>query len=85
MILRVLLLGGTTQARHLAEQLAADPDTAVTTALAGRTIAPRVAAGDVRIGGFGGVDGLADWLRTHHIDAVVDATHPFAPTITANA
>ena len=83
MILRVLLLGGTTEARHLAEQLAADPDIAVTTSFAGRTTAP-LSSGDVRVGGFGGVDGLVGWLRTHHIDAVIDATHPFATTITAN-
>jgi precorrin-6A/cobalt-precorrin-6A reductase len=41
--------------------------------------------GEVRIGGFGGVDGLRNWLRENVVDAVVDATHPFAATITANA
>jgi precorrin-6A/cobalt-precorrin-6A reductase len=85
MIRRVLLLGGTTEARHLAEHLAAEPRIAVTTSLAGRTTTPRRPPGEVRIGGFGGVDGLTDWLRAHHVDAVIDATHPFATTITANA
>lgn len=85
MIRRILLLGGTTEARHLAEHLATDPTVAVTTSLAGRTTTPLLPAGEVRIGGFGGVDGLTDWLRAHRVDAVVDATHPFATTITANA
>ena len=46
---------------------------------------PRVPVGEVRIGGFGGADGLAVWLREHAVDAVIDATHPFAANITANA
>lgn len=80
----MLVLGGTAEARGLADVLAtAGLD--VVTSLAGRTHAPRLPAGDVRIGGFGGVDGLADWLRTNRVDAVVDATHPFAVAITANA
>jgi precorrin-6A/cobalt-precorrin-6A reductase len=41
--------------------------------------------GEVRIGGFGGVDGLRRWLRDTRVDAVVDATHPYAATITGNA
>jgi precorrin-6A/cobalt-precorrin-6A reductase len=81
---RVLVLGGTAEARRLAGLLtAAGAD--VVTSLAGRTRQPVPPAGDVRVGGFGGPDGLADWLRTHPVDAVVAATHPFAATITANA
>jgi precorrin-6A/cobalt-precorrin-6A reductase len=81
---RVLVLGGTAPARRLAELLTAE-GVRVLTSLAGRTTSPTLPAGDVRIGGFGGPDGLADWLRTHPVDAVIDATHPFAATITANA
>jgi precorrin-6A/cobalt-precorrin-6A reductase len=57
----------------------------VISSLAGRTSKPLVPAGQVRIGGFGGVEGLAAYLREQAIDAVVDATHPFAATITAHA
>ena len=53
--------------------------------LAGRVRDPALPAGEVRIGGFGGVDGLAAWLRDHDVAAVVDATHPFASTMTAHA
>ncbi|MFI0806565.1 cobalt-precorrin-6A reductase [Streptomyces echinatus] len=81
----VLILGGTTEARRLADDLAARPGVRVTTSLAGRVARPGAVAGEVRIGGFGGAQGLADWLRTHDVDALVDATHPFAETITANA
>jgi precorrin-6A/cobalt-precorrin-6A reductase len=81
----VLLLGGTTEARELAAELAARPGVRVTTSLAGRVSRPGALEGDVRTGGFGGADGLARWLREHGVDAVVDATHPFASGITANA
>lgn len=81
----VLVLGGTTEARRLATELAARPGVRVTTSLAGRVSRPGALDGDVRVGGFGGVDGLARWLREHRVDAVVDATHPFAAAITANA
>ncbi|WP_033283250.1 cobalt-precorrin-6A reductase [Streptomyces sp. NRRL F-525] len=81
----ILILGGTTEARELAAELTALPEVKVTTSLAGRVSRPGALAGDVRIGGFGGAEGLAAWLREHHVDAVVDATHPFAGTITANA
>ena len=81
----ILILGGTTEARELAAELTALPGVRVTTSLAGRVSRPGALAGDVRIGGFGGAEGLAAWLREHHVDAVVDATHPFAETITANA
>ncbi|WP_211238574.1 cobalt-precorrin-6A reductase [Actinomadura rifamycini] len=82
---RVLLLGGTAEARRLAGRLDADPAVEVTSSLAGRTAAPRALPGRVRVGGFGGPDGLAAWLRVERIDAVVDATHPFAARMTGNA
>ncbi|GGQ56146.1 cobalt-precorrin-6A reductase [Couchioplanes azureus] len=76
---RVLLLGGTTEARALAGRVP------VISSLAGRTSRPLLPAGEVRIGGFGGVEGLVRYLRTERIGAVVDATHPFAATMTAHA
>ncbi|MFJ9542898.1 cobalt-precorrin-6A reductase [Streptomyces sp. NPDC101225] len=81
----VLILGGTTEARELAAVLAARPGVRVTTSLAGRVTRPGALAGDVRVGGFGGAQGLADWLREQRVDALVDATHPFAEGITRNA
>jgi precorrin-6A/cobalt-precorrin-6A reductase len=75
----ILILGGTGEARELAARVPA------ISSLAGRVSAPRLPVGEVRIGGFGGVDGLAEWLRDNKISAVVDATHPFARQITANA
>ncbi|MET8703723.1 cobalt-precorrin-6A reductase [Kitasatospora sp. NPDC004723] len=82
----VLLLGGTTEARALAAALAAGrPAVRVTSSLAGRVAEPRLPAGEVRIGGFGGPDGLAAWLRAQRADALVDATHPFAAAMSRNA
>ncbi|GJF23793.1 MULTISPECIES: cobalt-precorrin-6A reductase [Streptomyces] len=81
----VLVLGGTTEARRLAAVLADRPEVRVTTSLAGRVTRPGAVDGEVRVGGFGGADGLAVWLREQGVSALVDATHPFAETITANA
>ncbi|MDH6454589.1 MULTISPECIES: cobalt-precorrin-6A reductase [unclassified Streptomyces] len=81
----ILILGGTTEARELAAGLASRPGVRVTTSLAGRVTRPGAVAGEVRIGGFGGVAGLADWIREEQVDALVDATHPFARAITAHA
>ncbi|WP_030548538.1 cobalt-precorrin-6A reductase [Streptomyces albus] len=81
----VLILGGTEEARRLAGELAADPGLRVTSSLAGRVARPRLPAGEVRVGGFGGPEGLARWLREHRVDALIDATHPFAGTISRNA
>ncbi|MFF4603713.1 cobalt-precorrin-6A reductase [Streptomyces sp. NPDC001339] len=81
----VLILGGTTEARRLATTLVADPSLHVTSSLAGRVTTPRLPAGEVRIGGFGGPEGLARWLREHAVDALIDATHPFAGTISFHA
>ena len=80
----ILVLGGTAEARALAAALAAE-GIAVTTSLAGRVANPRLPDGEVRIGGFGGPDALARWLDEHAVDAVVDATHPFAERISASA
>jgi precorrin-6A/cobalt-precorrin-6A reductase len=81
---RVLILGGTTEARALAASCA-DRGIDAVTSLAGRTGTPLAVAGEVRVGGFGGADGLAGYLRTEQIDVLVDATHPFAATISAHA
>ncbi|WP_210491241.1 cobalt-precorrin-6A reductase [Patulibacter sp. SYSU D01012] len=81
----VLVLGGTTEGRRLAAALAAEPGLRPITSLAGRVAAPGAVAGDVRVGGFGGADELARWLVAHGIRAVVDATHPFAATISRHA
>ncbi len=82
--LRVLLLGGTGEARALAERLTS-AGVVVVSSLAGRVTNPALPVGELRIGGFGGSEGLADYLRTEGIGAVVDATHPFAASITRNA
>lgn len=80
----ILILGGTAEARALAEALDAD-GIRVVSSLAGRVSQPRLPAGELRIGGFGGPEGLADWLRGHAVEAVVDATHPFAERISESA
>ncbi|WP_030180674.1 cobalt-precorrin-6A reductase [Streptomyces sp. NRRL S-813] len=85
MSVHVLVLGGTTEAREVAAALAGRPGVRVTISLAGRVSRPGPLDGEVRVGGFGGADGLAAWLREHRVDALVDATHPFAESITRNA
>ncbi|WP_439618105.1 cobalt-precorrin-6A reductase [Shinella sp.] len=82
---RILILGGTTEARDLASRLAERPDLAVTLSLAGRTLDPAPQPVPVRSGGFGGVEGLAAYLDDEAIDLLIDATHPFARQISANA
>src|SRR5580693_10662092 len=81
---RILILGGTGEARELAAALVA-AGTDVISSLAGRVRRPRLPDGPVRVGGFGGAEGLAAFLGEENITHVVDATHPFAGTITANA
>ncbi|MBB5628334.1 cobalt-precorrin-6A reductase [Sphaerisporangium krabiense] len=81
----VLILGGTGEARRLAAALAGRPEIRVVSSLAGRVNDPRLPEGEVRVGGFGGPDRMAVWLRDQRIRAVVDATHPFAERITASA
>ena len=85
MPLRVLILGGTTEASALARLLAGDPRFEATLSLAGRTSAPRPQPLATRIGGFGGIEGLARFLSEQAIAAVIDATHPYADQISANA
>jgi precorrin-6A/cobalt-precorrin-6A reductase len=82
---RILILGGTAEARQLAARLARRRDLAVTLSLAGRTANPAVQPVPVRIGGFGGADGLARHLAAERIDALIDATHPYAANMAANA
>ena len=82
---RLLVLGGTGEAIALAARAAKLPGISVVSSLAGRTRNPRVPEGDLRVGGFGGPEGLARYLRHENIDLVIDATHPFAARITANA
>ncbi|HSS24678.1 MAG TPA: cobalt-precorrin-6A reductase [Mycobacterium sp.] len=81
--MRVLLLGGTAEARALARTL--HPRVDIISSLAGRVPDPALPVGPVRIGGLGGVDGLRRWLEDERVGAVVDATHPFAATMTAHA
>jgi precorrin-6A/cobalt-precorrin-6A reductase len=84
-MLRLLILGGTTEASALARHLAGRADFAPVLSLAGRTRNPITPPIPFRIGGFGGVDGLKRHLAENRIDLVVDATHPFAEQMSANA
>ena len=84
-MLRVLILGGTTEASALARLLAGDARFHPVLSLAGRTKAPVLPPIAHRIGGFGGPDGLAAYLRAERIEALVDATHPFAARMSGNA
>ncbi len=83
--MHVLILGGTTEARQLAGLLHGTPGLALTSSLAGRVASPRLPPGEVRVGGFGGAEGMAAWLRAHAVDLLIDATHPFAGTISFHA
>lgn len=80
----VLVLGGTREGRELTDALAQAGFVPVTS-LAGRTVAPRPISGRIRTGGFGGVDGLIQWLEASRPLAIVDASHPYAARITVNA
>ncbi|NUS21778.1 MAG: cobalt-precorrin-6A reductase [Mesorhizobium sp.] len=82
---RILILGGTTEARQLAGKLARREGFAVTLSLAGRTESPVAQGVPVRVGGFGGANGLAAYLSQKHVDLLIDATHPYAARISANA
>lgn len=84
-VMRVLILGGTGEASTLARTLAGRPDLAVTLSLAGRTAEPKAEPVPMRVGGFGGAEGLFRYLVAEGIDRVIDATHPFAASISANA
>jgi precorrin-6A/cobalt-precorrin-6A reductase len=81
---KVLILGGTGDAVKLAAKLATIPEIEVISSLAGRTKKPSALVGQVRIGGFGGAEGLAHYLQENSIDVLIDATHPCAGQITIN-
>jgi precorrin-6A/cobalt-precorrin-6A reductase len=81
--MRVLLLGGTAEGRALAQRLHSDVE--VISSLAGRVPDPALPVGQVRIGGFGGAQPMRQWLVENRVDAVVDATHPFAAAMTERA
>ena len=83
--MNILILGGTAEARALAGALAGRKDLSVTVSLAGRTAEPAPQPVPVRMGGFGGADGLARYLRNEQIDVLIDVTHPYAAIISANA
>ncbi|AFZ00313.1 cobalt-precorrin-6A reductase [Calothrix sp. PCC 6303] len=82
---RLLILGGTGDAAELARRVVEIPALEVRVSLAGRTRQPGEVSGLVRVGGFGGVAGLVDYLEAEKIDLLVDATHPFAAKISENA
>lgn len=79
---RILLLAGTGDARRIAKDLS---DLPVIASLSGATASPEAYPCDLRTGGFGGAEAMADWLRDNRISAIIDATHPFATQISANA
>ncbi|KAB5620758.1 cobalt-precorrin-6A reductase [Pseudomonas putida] len=78
---RILLLGGVTEALAIARLLG--PEHVYSLAGIGRI--PQDLACQVRVGGYGGADGLADYLRRERIELLIDATHPYAAQISANA
>jgi precorrin-6A/cobalt-precorrin-6A reductase len=82
---RILILGGTAEARQLAGRLAGRANLEITLSLAGRTATPAAQPVPTRVGGFGGADGLANYLVSERIDALIDATHPYAKVISTNA
>ena len=84
MIKRILILGGTREAARLAEKLSGEGNHVISS-LAGRTREPKPVSGITRSGGFGGAEGLAEYLKTENIDLLIDATHPFATQISENA
>ena len=83
--MRVLILGGTSEARALAARIAELPDIDAVLSLAGRTREPRAQPIATRIGGFGGIDGLCAYLQGKRIERVMDATHPFAEQMSRHA
>lgn len=81
-MLKILIFGGTGEARDLANRLVFLGHE-VTTSLAGRTLEPLLPQGELRVGGFGGVDALKGFFAANGVDWVVDATHPFAENMSA--
>jgi precorrin-6A/cobalt-precorrin-6A reductase len=84
-LMRILILGGTTEASALAARLSGRSEYSPLLSMAGRTSDPRPVPIPTRIGGFGGVEGLARFLREERIETVIDATHPFAAVMSRNA
>jgi precorrin-6A/cobalt-precorrin-6A reductase len=82
---RVLILGGTGEAAQLAAQAVALPGIEVITSMAGRVRQPVAPAGRMRMGGFGGAEGLINYVREQHIELLIDATHPFASQMSHHA
>ncbi len=82
--MKILILGGIKEASHLAGKLVGEGHD-VTTSLAGRTKEPKPIEGKTRIGGFGGVQGLVEYIAENKIELLIDCTHPFAKQISANA
>ena len=82
--MKILILGGTAEARDLADRLVALGHD-VTSSLAGRTQDPKLPLGALRMGRFGGIPGLSAYLRAAHIERLVDATHPYAGLMSSNA
>ena len=85
MLHSILILGGTAEARKLAERLAGDTRFITTLSLAGRTRTPAEQPVPVRVGGFGGAEGLAAYIRENGVTILIDATHPYAAQISRNA
>ena len=83
--MRLLLLGGTSEASELARRLAGRGDVEATLSLAGRTSRPAASPLPTRSGGFGGIEGLTRHLKENRIEALIDATHPFAAQMSAHA
>lgn len=82
----ILILSGTAEAFDLAAKLQKEqPDWRIISSLAGRTQNPKLPDGEIRIGGFGGVEGLIDYISKQNVDKIYDATHPYALNITKNA
>ncbi|SIT69407.1 precorrin-6A reductase [Ectothiorhodosinus mongolicus] len=82
---RILLLGGTQEARQIVEHLIPNSEYQGVYSLAGRTQSPQLPNWPVRQGGFGGIPGLIDYLRQQDIDLIIDATHPFAAQMSRHA
>jgi precorrin-6A/cobalt-precorrin-6A reductase len=83
--MRLLILGGTTEATALARRIAHRRDLDPVLSFAGRTRNPMPPPIPFRVGGFGGVSGLETYLTERKVGAVIDATHPFAAQISRNA
>ena len=83
--MRILILGGTSEASAVARLVAGDERFSPTLSLAGRTMRPKAQPLPTRSGGFGGTAGLQSWLRREGVATVIDATHPYAVRISANA